>query len=55
MPIGKPDLSKPTGKDIPGKPAKLAGTVKISFNYILKGSCFLPNSKEVVGVDGVKI
>ena len=52
IPIGRPNLSKPTGNDIPGRPAKLAGTVKISFKYIVNGSCFLPNSKDVVGVDG---
>ena len=55
-PIGSPSLFKPDGTDIAGKPAKLAGTVNISFKYISKGSsCFSPIPKAAPGVVGVKI
>ena len=41
---------------MPGRPAKLTGTVKISFKYIETGSSvFSPILNAELGVDGVKI
>jgi len=53
---GYPFLSTPAGKEIPGKPAKLTGTVKISFKYIETGSLvFSAILNAELGVEGVKI
>ena len=55
-PSGYPFLSSPAGIEIPGKPAKLTGTVKISFKYIDTGSLvFSPILNAELGVEGVKI
>ena len=49
-------MSTPAGIDIPGKPAKLTGTVKMSFRYIdIGSSVFSPILKAELGVEGVKI
>ena len=49
-------VSCPAGIDMPGRPAKLTGTVNISFKYIETGSfVFSPILKAELGVDGVKI
>ena len=46
----------PAGIEIAGNPAKLTGTVNISFKYIETGSLvFSPILKAALGVDGVKI
>jgi hypothetical protein len=46
----------PKGIDIPGNPANDAGTVKISFKYILIGSSsFSPKGNAALGAVGVKI
>ena len=51
-PTGKPS-ENPAGIDIPGNPAKLTGTVKISYIYIVIGSLiFSPKPKATVGVEG---
>ena len=55
-PRGKLFLSWPAGTEIAGNPAKLTGTVKISFKYIETGSSFLsPILNAALGVDGVNI
>ena len=55
-PRGKLFLSWPAGTEIAGNPAKLTGTVKISFKYIETGSSFFsPILKAALGVDGVNI
>ena len=42
-PKGKPSAENPAGTEIPGIPARLAGTVNISFKYIFNGlSSFSP-------------
>ena len=47
--------STPAGIDIAGNPAKLTGTVNISFKYIETGSLdFSPILNAELGVDGVK-
>ena len=54
-PRGYPFLSNPAGIEIPGKPARFTGTVKISFKYIETGSFdFSPTLNAELGVDGVK-
>ena len=55
-PNGYPLASWPAGIEIPGKPAKFTGTVKISFKYIETGSfVFSPILNAELGVDGVRI
>ena len=55
-PKGYPFESIPAGIDIAGKPAKLMGTVNISFKYIDTGSfVFSPILNAELGVDGVRI
>ena len=55
-PKGWPFKSCPAGIDMAGNPAKLIGTVKISFKYIETGSSvFSPIEKAELGVDGVSI
>ena len=55
-PKGYPFTSWPAGIEIPGKPAKFTGTVKISFKYIETGSfVFSPILNAELGVDGVNI
>ena len=55
-PNGKPSWDNPPGSDIAGNPARLAGTVKISFKYIWIGSSiFSPIAKAASGVVGVRI
>ena len=54
-PIGKL-LCIPQGIEIPGKPTRLAGIVKISCLYISTGSSdFDPISKAISGVVGDKL
>ena len=56
MPNGRFSLVYPNGIEIPGNPAREAGTVKISFKYIFIGlSSFSPIRKAALGVVGVKI
>lgn len=55
---GKAFDDKPAGTEIPGKPAILTGTVKISLRYIATASFFIFSSaipKAGVGVAGVRI
>ena len=55
-PKGYPFASIPAGIDIAGKPAKLIGTVNISFKYIDTGSSvFSPILKAELGVYGVRM
>ena len=55
-PNGYPFASIPAGIDIAGKPAKLIGTVIMSFKYIDTGSfVFSPILKAELGVDGVRM
>ena len=55
-PIGKLFSSLAKGIDIAGMPARLIGTVNISFKYVWTGSFgSFSISKAVEGVDGVKI
>ncbi len=53
---GNPSFDFPNGTDMPGMPANEAGTVKISFRYILIGSSsFSPIGNAGLGVVGVNI
>ena len=55
-PNGYPFESCPAGIEIPGKPARLTGTVNISLRYIETGSfVFSPILNAELGVDGVNI
>ena len=52
-PIGMPPRSTPHGRDSPGSPAKLTGTVKMSERYMLMLSLRLaPNLGAVDGATG---
>ena len=54
--LDMPDGQKEVGIEIAGKPARLTGTVNISFKYIEIGSLvFSPILKAALGVEGVKI
>ena len=56
IPSGKLFLSFPKGMEMPGKPAKEAGTVNTSFKYILIGSfCFSFKGNAALGAVGVTI
>ena len=49
-PIGRPRVSKPTGIERAGIPARLTEIVKMSLKYIDTGSLtFSPSKKAVVG------
>jgi hypothetical protein len=55
-PNGYPFESRPAGIDIAGNPAKLIGTVNISFKYIDTGSLvFSPILNAELGVEGVSM
>src|SRR6476620_9838029 len=55
-PSGVPSDERPAGTDIPGSPAMLTVTVKMSFRYISTGSPdFSPSAKAGDGVVGVRI
>src|SRR5262245_30800344 len=55
-PSGRPSFEKPAGTEIPGRPAMLTVTVKMSLRYISIGSPpFSPSPKAGVGVAGVRI
>uniref|UniRef100_A0A1A9VJS5 PDDEXK_1 domain-containing protein n=1 Tax=Glossina austeni TaxID=7395 RepID=A0A1A9VJS5_GLOAU len=49
---GKPSLESPTGTEIAGNPARLAGTVNTSLMHIISGSGFSFKPKASVGADG---
>ncbi len=52
-PKGSPSFERPAGMEIPGRPARLAGTVSTSFKYITTGSVGLSSSaKAAEGVVG---
>ena len=56
MPNGNSSFDSPKGIEMPGMPAKEAGTVNISFKYICIGSSsFSPIGNAGLGVVGVKI
>ena len=53
-PSGSPSADSPAGTEMPGRPARLAGTVNTSFRYIWIGSSiFSPIRKAALGVVGV--
>src|SRR5439155_12754111 len=55
-PRGRPSAVSPAGTEIPGRPARLTGTVKTSLRYMAMGSSMRsPMANAAVGVAGVRM